>query len=158
MKMEAVNPETGEKYEAEAPGLTSEILSAIADLDFSDERVKKIIDGLDVSADVKSIIFSISKITIRVGNKIIKIGRKIIDIATDCFSKFPTAGFGAILGAILGLLVGSIPVFGIIFGPLITPLTIGLGMVVGAAMDISDQRMQRHINNTVSQFAAFREA
>ncbi len=158
MKVEAENPETGEKYQAEAPGITAEILAAIADLDFADDRIKKIIDGLDISADVKSIIFSISKITIMVGNKIIKIGRKIIDIVTDCFSKFPTVGFGAILGAMLGVLVGSIPVFGIIFGPLITPLTIGLGMIAGAAMDISDQRMLRHVNNAVSQFAAFKEA
>lgn len=39
------------------------------------------IDGLDISADAKSLLFRFSKATITAGQHVIKLGRKIIDLA-----------------------------------------------------------------------------
>ncbi|MFC1560488.1 hypothetical protein ACFL3W_00930 [Pseudomonadota bacterium] len=155
MQIEGTNPEDGTTFTAEAPGLTSSILSAIADLDFSDERIREIIDQLDVSADTKSALYSVSRVTVRVGQTIVKIGRKIIDTIIALFEEFPNAGFGAIFGAIIGFLISAIPIIGQIFGPLVTPVLISYGLAVGAKDDIRNKDLARKIAMANQQFSSF---
>jgi hypothetical protein len=156
MHIEGTNPETGETFGAEAPGLTSSILNAIADLDVSDERIREIIDQLDISADAKSALYAISKVTVRAGQMVVKIGRKIMDIIVALFEEFPNAGFGAIFGAIIGFLLSTIPIIGQILGPIVTPVLISLGLVIGAKTDIHDSNLAKKISIANQQFSAFR--
>ena len=156
MRIDGKNPENGETITAEAPGLTSSILSAIADLDASDDRIREIIDQLGVSADAKSALYSVSRVTVRAGQTIVKIGRKIIDIIVTLFEEFPNAGFGAIFGAIIGFLVSTIPIFGQIFGPLLTPIFISFGIVMGAITDIQDKMLVKKIAAANLELSSFR--
>ena len=156
MRIDGKNPENGETITAEAPGLTASILCAIADLDASDDRIREIIDQLDVSADAKSALYSVSKVTVRAGQTIVKIGRKIIDIIVTLFEEFPNAGFGAIFGAIIGSLVSTIPIFGQIFGPLLTPIFISFGIVMGAIIDIQDKLLVKKITAANLELSSFR--
>lgn len=155
MQIEGTNPETGETITAEAPGLTSSILSAIADLNVSDERIREIIDQLDVSADAKSALYAVSKVTLKAGQVIVKIGRKILDIIVALFEEFPNAGFGAIFGAIIGFLISTIPIFGQILGPIITPILMSLGLVIGAVTDIHDSNLAKKIALANQHLSAF---
>jgi hypothetical protein len=155
MRVEGENPETGETFDFEAPGLTASILKAIADLDFSDERIREIIDQLDVSADAKSSIYAVSRVTVKVGRTVVRIGRKILDVIVKLFEEYPNAGFGAIFGAIVGYLISTIPVFGQIIGPVVTPIFISLGLVIGAIKDISDSSLANKIAAANQQFTAF---
>jgi len=155
MRIEGINPETGESINAEAPGLTYSILNAITDLDFSDEKIKEIIDQLDVSADAKSALYAVSRVTVKVGQSVVKIGRKIMDIIVALFEEFPNAGFGAIFGAIIGFLLSTVPIIGQIIGPVVTPIFISLGLVIGVISDIHDNNLAKKIAKANQQFSAF---
>ena len=156
MRIEGTDPQTGETITAEAPGLTSSILSAIADLDVSDDRIREIIDQLNVSADAKSALYLVSKVVVKVGQTVVRIGRKIMDIIVALFEEFPNAGFGAIFGAIIGFLLSTIPVIGQLLGPIVTPVLISFGLVIGAKHDIQNSDLARKIAKANQQFSSFR--
>ena len=101
MKIQGINPETGEEYQSEA-NLNDSFIESMLNFDMSDEQIKKVIDNLNVSADVKSLLYAISKATIKAGQFVLKIGRKIIDFVCLIFKEFPNATFGLIFGAIAG--------------------------------------------------------
>ena len=155
MRIDGTNPGSDESFGYEAPGLTASILDAIADLDFSDERIREIIDQLDVSADTKSAVYALSRVTVRAGQIVVRIGRKILDVIVKLFKEYPNAGFGAIFGAIVGYIISTIPGFGQIVAPLVTPIFIGLGLIIGAISDIRDSNLARKIAEANQQFSAF---
>jgi len=153
MKIEGTNPETGEKFEVENDQITSEFLQSLQEFEFTDEAIKRIIDSLDISADAKAIVFTISKATIRVGDTIIQIGKKIIDIVIKLSEQYPGATFGMLLGAILSFLVSAIPVIGVVLGPLLSPLLIILGIGTGYAFDFANKGLDIKIKAIVSSFS-----
>jgi hypothetical protein len=148
---------TNGSFGAEIPSVTSEILLMIADLEYSDEKMKSLIDRLDISADGKSLVYAISKTTIRAGRVIVRIGRKIVDCVLRVFNEFPGAGFGLILGGILGVLVASIPVIGAALSQFAVPLLAMFGMVVGLKQDIRDRALINRVATINKKFEAFGE-
>lgn len=146
---------TGKKFRATIGDIGTNLLKAMADFEMTDEHLKKLIDGLGVSADAKSALYKMSKTTIRVGQQIIKIGRKILDCVANLFNEFPQAGFGMIFGAIVSYLIGSIPVIGFVFGPFMGPLLIAFGLLGGAYQDIRDKNLARRIALVNRQFSGF---
>lgn len=118
----------------------------------SDEAIKRMIDKLNISADAKSLLYTLSKATIKVGEYIIKIGRKILDAVCYTFKEFPMATFGTVFGGIVGALITSIPFLGQILGPIVTPILMALGLVGGLVLDFQDKILERKIARKVAEF------
>jgi len=154
MKISGINPETGEKFETDASDVNEEFIQSMSDFKMTDGEVKKLIDSLDVSADIKSGLYMISKTTIKAGQFVLKVGRKIIDFVALTFKEYPTASFGMIFGAIIGFLITAIPILGAVLGPLVTPILIALGLIVGLYNDIQDKALLRKITEINANFSA----
>lgn len=153
MEVKGVNPETGEEYQSKSEKIDNVFLKYMRDFSVSDDDIKRLIEKLDISADAKSLIFSFSKTTIKIGENIVKIGKKIIDIIFTMLKEFPSTAFGVVFGATVGFLVASIPVLGAVLGPLLTPIAIAIGLVVGLIEDIKDKNLVRRIKEATATFS-----
>lgn len=153
MKITGVNHETVNEFQAETKSMSSDLLKLLADFEMSEEGIKRIIDGLDISADAKSLLFKFSKATITAGQHVIKLGRKIIDIVCAVYKEYPSATFGVIFGAIAGFLVSSIPMIGAVLGPIFTPIAIAIGLVAGLMEDLKNEGLKRKIAEVNASFA-----
>jgi len=153
MKISGINPETGDKFKAEANNVSSDFIKSMSDFGMSDGTVKKLIDNLNVSADIKHLLYSFSKAVIKVGEFILKIGRKIIDFVCSIFEKFPSATFGMVFGGIAGFLIASIPIIGAVLGAFFTPIAIALGLVLGLREDLKDRALSRKIAEINASFS-----
>ena len=80
MRISGVDPNSGEAYEVEVEDVSTEFIDTMSSFEMSDEQIKRMIDKLNISADAKSLLYSFSKTTIRVGEYVLRIGRKIIDL------------------------------------------------------------------------------
>lgn len=145
MKVSGKNPESGEEFTVESDGIDNKFVESMSIFYTADERLKDVIDGLDISADAKHMLFSFSRATLYTGETIIKIGRKIIDFVCQIFAEFPSASFGMVFGAIVGFLIASIPILGAVLGPLFAPIAIALGLVRGLQEDLKDKALVRKI-------------
>ena len=153
MKISGVNPKTGDTFQAEADDVTSEFIKAMSDFEMSEAGIKKLIDNLDISADAKSALHYISKITIRAGEFILNIGRKIIDFVCTVFKEYPSATFGMVFGGIVGFLITSIPIIGVVLGAIVTPIAIALGLIIGSYEDLKDKKLERKIAEINAEFS-----
>ena len=153
MKIEGDNPETGNHFETDAKKVDQSFINSMLDFKVSDLDIKKLIESLDVSADIKSLLYAFSKATIKAGQFILKIGRKIIDFVCLIFKEYPGVTFGVIFGAIAGFLIATIPIIGVILGPFIKPLAIAFGLVGGLREDIKDKNLARKIADINAKFS-----
>lgn len=156
MKITGVDPITGKQTIIESDKIDKSFIQAMSEFEMSDEAIKKMIDGLDASADIKVLLYKIATVTIRAGNAILKIGRKIIDLICKICSEFPKATFGMVFGAILGVLVGNIAVIGGALASIVGPILIAFGLVVGVANDLADQALERKIKQVNAEFEPLR--
>lgn len=156
MKIVSIDPTTGKELITEIEDPNPSFFSFVADTDLTDEQIKSLIDRMDVSADVKALLYSFSKATIKAGKVILKIGRKIVDILFAAVRAFPNITFGVIFGLIVGALVASIPVIGFVFGSLATTIAVAFGFVVGTKADLLEGDMGKRIEGILSQFAPLR--
>lgn len=123
----------------------SDFLTFMSDQTLAENQIKRIIDNLDLSADIKSLLFEFAKVTIKVGDVVLKIGRKIIEYVCHMFKEFKNTSFGLIFGAIAGFLIYTIPILGMVLGPVFTPIAMSLGLVLGLNEDIKDRELKRKI-------------
>jgi len=152
MKLSGKNPESGEYLTYESDNIDNDFVKSMSVFEMTDEKIKQIIDGLNVSADAKFHLYSFSKVTIKAGEMIVKIGRKIIDYVCKVFAEFPTASFGMVLGAIAGFLIASIPIIGVVLGPIFTPIAILFGLVGGLNEDLKDKVLARRVREINAKF------
>lgn len=61
MIVEAVHPETGERYSIDIPDLSASDLDRMTKEYATDEKIKTYIEKLPVSAEVKAILFKLTK-------------------------------------------------------------------------------------------------
>jgi len=153
MNIEGKNPDTGEVYQTDDNSVDQDFIDWSSESQMSEAKVKSIIENLDVSADIKSLLFSVSKATIKAGQFVIKIGRKIIDYICKLFTEYPNSSFGMILGAIAGFLIAAIPILGAVLGPLIKPILIAFGLLGGLKEDLKDKALVRKIAEINGQFS-----
>jgi hypothetical protein len=153
MKIQGINSETGAVFEADAGNIDSSFIDSMLKFDLSDQAIKKQIDNLNVSADVKSLLYSFTKATIRIGEAIIKVGRKIIDFICRLVTEHPNATFGLIFGAIVGFLISSIAVLGFVLGPLFAPIAMAFGLIGGLSEDVKDKALARKIDEIKASFS-----
>ncbi|WP_260292561.1 hypothetical protein [Sedimenticola hydrogenitrophicus] len=153
MQAKGTNSNTGEYFEVNLNGLDQSFIESMLKFDLPDNYVKKAIENLNVSADVKSMLYSFSKATLKVGEYILKIGRKIIDFVFQIYKEYPSATFGMIFGAIAGFLVSTIPIIGTLLGAFFTPIAIAIGLVGGIKEDLKDKALLRKIAEANAKFS-----
>jgi len=158
MEITAINPETGTEFQAESKSITSEFIAMMANFEMTDEGIKRMIDNLDVSADVKSLLYTFSKATIKAGEYVLKIGRKIIDFVCTLFREYRSASFGLIFGAIAGLLISMVPIIGWVLGPVVTPILMLMGMANGLYEDMKDKQLERKVAEITAKFSPLKTA
>ncbi len=145
MIVRGVNLETGQEFEKVADQLDANFLKSMAIFDLAEHEIQSVINNLTVSADVKALLFKMSKVTIKVGDFVLKIGLKILEFVCTIYKQYPNATFGLIFGAIAGLLISSIPIIGFILGAIVTPIAMALGLLLGANEDLRDRELERKI-------------
>jgi len=158
MEITAINPETGAEFKTESKSITSEFIALMDDFEMTDEKIKRAIDNLDVSADPKALLYKFSKATIQAGEYVLKIGKKIIDCICSVFREFRHASFGMIFGSIAGILISIIPIIGWILGPIVTPILILLEMVGGLREDLKDKQLERKVAEITAKFTPLQSA
>ena len=156
MHLEAHNQSTGEHFSAEAPSLSDDNIRDLLSFDLSDAAIRRNIDNLSISADGKSALYAVSKLTVRAGQTIVYIGKKILDLISAVLRDFPSATFGLVFGAIIGALITSIPIIGFLLGPFITPIVLAFGLTVGAYQDIRDKSLARRIAEVNASFTSLK--
>ncbi|GAW35324.1 hypothetical protein RA2_02386 [Roseovarius sp. A-2] len=158
MKVEAVDPETGKTIEMDCVAESHDEIRDLLSFDLSEEALKRRLDNLAISADAKSILFTIAKTTIKVGDFIIRIGRKVLDVIISLLGEFPMTSMGTVFGAIFGYLVTSVPLIGFIFGPFVGTLAIAFGFAAGAMQDLGNKALERRIRTSMASFENLKSA
>lgn len=153
MKVVSIDPKTGKEVVAEIHDPSPGFFTFVSSVDLTDEKIRSHIDRMNVSADIKALLYSFSKATIKAGKIILKIGRKIIDILFALIRAFPNITFGIIFGLVVGALVASIPVIGVALGSLATTIAVAFGFVLGAKADLMAGDMGARIDAVLAQFA-----
>ena len=156
MKVVSIDSKTGKEVATEIPDPSPGFFAFVDGNDLTDAQIRSYIDRMNVSADTKSLLYSFSKATVRVGKAILKIGRKILDILFSLVRAFPNITFGVIFGLVVGALVASIPIIGIVLGSLATTIAVAFGFVVGAKADFMSDDMGARIEAVLAQFEPLR--
>jgi hypothetical protein len=129
-------------------GVANSLSSVVADF----EKVPTLrglqdkVDRLPISADAKSILMDLAKVTLAVGGKAIAIGRKILAFAIELVGKFQNVIFGVIIALVMSMVLATLPLLGPAISALLTPLMIALGVGRGAVEDFKNMSIQREID------------
>jgi hypothetical protein len=102
MIIQGTNLETGVEFQTVIEDLNQDFLASMNNFSLSDDEIRRSIDNLNVSADVKSLLFQFTKVTLKAGDFLLKIGRKIIEFVCLMYKEYKNATFGMIFGAIVG--------------------------------------------------------
>lgn len=111
----------------------------------SPRQIEGVIERLSVSADAKSLLLDLSRITIKVGNALFSLGKAILTFVINTVKKFPNTTFGLVIGLTVSVMVGGIPVIGYILGPLLGKLLTAFGLTMGAIADFKDASIRSEI-------------
>jgi hypothetical protein len=149
--IDAIDANTGKPVKATIPEPPESFFSFVGKVDISDDQIKKLIDRMNVSADIKAMLYSFSKATLRVGRAIVRIGRKIIDTVFFFMRQFPALTFSVIFAVVVGACVSMIPIIGLLLGPLATKLAIALGVVIGGAREFQRADLEERVRAFVDQ-------
>lgn len=153
MKITIIDSQTGKEIQSEIPEPKPGFFEFIRDTNLSDDEIRSRIDQMNISADVKSLLYSFSKTTIRAGQAIIKLGRKVIDIIFALMKAFPNITFGIIFGLVVGMLIAAIPLLGLLLGALVTKLAVLFGIVLGAKAELESGDLGKRVEALITEFA-----
>jgi hypothetical protein len=156
MKVVAIDSVTGKEISATIDESNTKFFDFMGAFDYSDEQLLSQIDKMNVSADIKALLYSFSKTTIKAGKVILKIGRKILDILLSIIKAFPNVTFGLIFGWLVGALLSAIPYLGHVLGPLATPIAMAFGSALGAKADLEAGGLGKRIDAVLAEFSPLR--
>lgn len=103
------------------------------------------IEKLAISADAKSLLLDLSRITMKVGEAVFSLGKAILTFVVDIVKRFPNTAFGLVIGLTVSVMVGGIPVIGFILGPVLGKLLTAFGLTMGAIADFKDATIRSEI-------------
>ncbi len=121
---ESNNPD-GKPVSGNAPELSAEDAKSLHSTS-TEDAIKRMIDRMDVSPEVKVILHRISGITCMWGRQILAIGRRIIEAIKFFCEKFPGTAKMAIAGLFISIMISHIPVLGVLLGPIAMAITSAL--------------------------------
>ena len=99
-------------------------------------KLVEFVERLNISADAKSLLMDVARVTVKIGTRILQIGRCILSFAVDTIRNYPNTSFGAVIALVLSSLVAAIPLVGPILAPLLAPLLLAFGFAAGALTDM----------------------
>lgn len=152
MDIEATDPNTGKTVKMSCVASSESDIRDLMSFELSEETLKKRLDGLDISADAKSILFTIAKMTIKVGSAIVRIGRKIIELVIGFLKEFPMTTMATLFGLVFGILLSSVPIIGFVLGPIVTKLSVAMGFAMGGMQDFNNRAMAAKVEATIASF------
>ena len=154
------NDDAGTEFFGDARHLDDDAIADFNTFEFTREQLRRQIDNLNVSADVKFRLHSIQEQTIEAitvaGKVVIRIGRKILDVVLWLVREFPHATFGVVFGLVVGHLISLVPIIGFLIGPLVTTVLTAFGFVQGMAQDLREKHIGRRTVELCSQFTALK--
>lgn len=133
---ELVHPDTGDRYTVDIPTLTEQHLERMQQEHATDQQIKSYLEALPVSAEIKALLFRITKFTITIGNVILRLGKRLLEITILLVKKYPHAGIGVVLGALIASLIGAIPLLGPPLAAFLGPLLMLFGLAKGLWDDV----------------------
>lgn len=116
--------------------------------------LKRRIERLAVSADIKLLLDNLLEITHTVGGKIVQVGAKVVGFIFDFAKAYPGVALGVAAALVISFLINSIPLLGPVLAPILTPLLLIVGIGLGALNDMTDSSMRLSLGGME---AAFRE-
>ena len=129
MKIEAVNPETGESFALEMSPEELEQLVRDARPRLSRRQLERRIENLAISAGAKLSLGSFMSATIKIGNTVLNIGRRILEIVFDLVRRYPNFTFALVTRLVGAILLSVAPWLAPILGSLMTAMDIGFALV-----------------------------
>lgn len=155
MRIEAINPDTGERISAEIANLTQADLDPLTKEYSTGQQLRSHIENLSFSAEVKAILFKLAELTVTVGNVIVNIGKRIIEIGIMLAARFRHATFALIIACFLTFLISLIPLIGPLLASFLGPLIALIGIAKGAWEDLKrdDPSVATAINDAGGIFA-----
>lgn len=125
-------------------------------------KVKSHIDNIELSADMKAILYDIAKVTVRIGETAVAVGRRIFEIATMLIGKFPNLTIGTLVGLVLATVIGgtlgAITIMGASpfagLAALLSKLVVLLGVGKGFIDDLRNNAAKAEMDRVVAQFNA----
>jgi hypothetical protein len=142
MQAEVIHPDTGEVFTIEIPALRSEDLDSMKKEYSQDEQLKSHLEALPVSAEVKAMLFKLSKFTIKLGESVLRFGKRVLEIAIMLANKYKHATFGLILAALLTSLIGTIVWIGPLLASFLGPFLMAIGLGKGLWEDLKKDSPQ----------------
>lgn len=116
----------------------------------TDGQIRRRIESLEVSADVKALLSDLLRLAARVGDTVLRIGRKVLDFVLTLARLFPTLTFAVVIASVLTMLVAMVPVVGGLLATIIGPLMYALGVAGAAALEVQTGDFRQR----VAEFAA----
>lgn len=153
MNVNANDTKSGKPFTETISEPPASFFDFVGSFELSDERIRSLIDSLNVSADTKALLYSFSKATITVGRSIVKIGRKILDFLFSLMKSFPSLSFGMVFGLVLGALIAAIPLIGAILGGPAAALALGFGVVLGGLNELKQGDLGERVSDFLNRLS-----
>jgi hypothetical protein len=149
-EIKAIEPESGRSATLEVPEAEETFYDSLNKKESSDSAIRRTIDGLNISADQKTLLYKFSQTTLLIGDRVVKIGRAILEYTCKLFAEFPNTAFGIVLGGIAGALFSAIPGLGQLLGPIVSPILVFLGFLGGIFIDFKERLISKKIASHVA--------
>ena len=131
----------GEKLAVQSKGALLKELNTLN----SSRQIEAAVEKLAVSADAKSLLLDLSRITMKIGEAVFSLGKAILTFVVNMVKRYPNTAFGLVIGLTVSVMVGGIPVIGLILGPILGKLLMVFGLTMGALTDFKDAAIRSEI-------------
>jgi len=115
----------------------------------SKRKILQFVENLDISADLKATLVSITETAIKIGEALIPIGRIVLSCAIELAKLFPALTFAVILAKLLPVIAAA----GIIKVGLAKSIAVVLPLL-GAYIDYEGIKTDNRLQNAIDKFAS----
>lgn len=119
-----------------------------------ERKLIQLIERTGLSADVKSILVDLARVTVKVAGKVFAIGRKILAFIFDLVKAFPAITLGVLVALVITALVASLPIVGGVLSAILSPLLLAMGIGGGAVKDFLSDALSQRIENLIASMSA----
>jgi len=118
----------------------------------TDDQIRRRIESLEVSADVKVLLNDLLRMAARVGDAVLRVGRKILDFVLTLTPHFPSLTFAVVIASVLTMLVALVPVIGGLLASVMGPLMFALGIGGAAALEVQTGDFRQRVVDFAAGF------
>lgn len=118
-------------------------------------KIRRRIEDLPLSADIKALLLDLAQITVQAGRAVLQIGRKILTVVFDILGRFPNTTFGVVVSVAISLMIGSVPFIGALLAPFLGPLLVAFGLTKGMVADLANASWAGRIRDLEAKLARF---